>query len=88
MKWDRVEYDDATGYWWQRKLGAAGEVYVDGISGQWAACWFSGGHDVEISRHASEDEAKAAAEQWLRVMVTAIENALVAGCNEPMDDGN
>jgi hypothetical protein len=59
---------------------------VDGVSGQWVASWFSGGHDVEISRHTSEEEAKAAAEQWLRVMVTAIENALVAGCNE-QDDG-
>ena len=85
MIWDRVEYDDATGYWWQRDLGNGEELYCDSVSGEWAACWFSGGHDVEIGRFDTEAAAKAGAEHWLRVRVTAWENAL-ARC-ELQDDG-
>ena len=85
MRWHRVEYDDATGYWWQRDLGNGEELYCDSVSGTWVACWFSGGHDIEIGRAATEDEAKALAVHWLRVRVTAWENALVEV--EPMDDG-
>ena len=87
VKWDRIAYDDATGHWWQCKLGAGEELYVDSLSGWFVASWFSGGHDVEIARHATEAEAKAAAEQWLRVRVTAWETALAQGYVEPQDDG-
>lgn len=79
MKWEKIEYDDASGYFWQCKLGEAGEIYVDSLRDLWAACWFSGGHDVVISEHPTEGEAKAAAEHWLRVQVTAMENALAQG---------
>lgn len=85
MKWDRIEYDDATGYWWRRKLGNGEEVYCDSVSGVWVACWFSGGHDIEIGRAPTEDEAKSLAAHWLRVRVTAWENALAQV--DLVDDG-
>lgn len=85
MKWERVEYGDEPGHWFRVDLGHGEEVYCDAVSGEWVACWFSGGHDVEIGRFDSEAAAKAGAEHWLRVRVTAWENAL-ARC-ELQDDG-
>ncbi len=88
MKWERVEYDDGTGYWFRVDLGHGEEVYCDAIwPHEWVASWFSGGHDVEIAgSRGTEAHAKAAAEHWLRVRVTAWENAL-ARC-ELQDDGD
>ena len=87
MIWERVEYDDATGHWFRVDLGHGEEVYVDALyrDNDWMACLFSGGHDVEIGRYGTEAAAKAGAEHWLRVRVTAWENALVR-C-ELQDDG-
>ena len=84
--WERVPYDDGDGHYWRRKLYAGEEVYVDSlVRGEWVASWFSGGHDVAIGTFAGEDAAKAGAEHWLRVRVTAWENALAQV--EFQDDG-
>ena len=85
MRWVRKEYGDEPGHWWQRDLGNGEEVYCDSVTGTWVACWFSGGHDIELGRAPTEDAAKALAEHWLRVRVTAWENALAEV--EPQDDG-
>jgi len=85
VKWERVEYQDGDGHYFRVDLGHGEEVDCDSVSGEWAACWFSGGHDVVIGRYDTEAAAKAGAEHWLRVRVTAWENALARV--EIMDDG-
>ena len=86
MKWERVAYQDGDGHYWRVDLGHGEEVYCDSLwPHEWIASWFSGGHDVEIGRYDTEAAAKAGAEHWLRVRVTAWENAL-ARC-ELQDDG-
>ena len=80
MRWVRQPYEEGDGHWMECQLGAAGEVYVDSVSGRFVASWFSGGHDIEIARCDTESAAMQASGDWLRMVRTQIDNALAQGC--------
>lgn len=93
MTWVRKAHEVEPGrpasYYWIDSIPGIGEMCADPLVNgrKWIASAFWWGNDIEISRHATDAEAKRACEMWMSVVETRLANARAMRCTDQPDDG-